>query len=71
MQTILEHGREVNGPDNSSALHLAVTGNNLAAVELLVKHDAAVNATDSKGETPFNAAAMAGNIDVVKYLVGQ
>jgi ankyrin repeat protein len=71
MKAILHHGAEVNGLDNCSALYLAVLGNNLAAIELLVQHHAVVNGSNPNGETALHAAAKEGNLDVVKLLVSQ
>ena len=58
-------------PDTQSqtVLHVASKSGSLEIVDLLVKHEADVNAYDSYGFTPLHLAAMYGNIQIVRKLV--
>jgi ankyrin repeat protein len=69
MRAILQHGAEVNVLGHSP-MHAAAKGN-LAAVELLLKHGAAMGGRDEQENTPLHCAVVAGKIDVVKFLVKQ
>jgi ankyrin repeat protein len=69
VRAILQHGAEVNPIGYSETpLHEAAL-RNLDIVELLVEHGADVRETDSDLNTPLHYAALAGKIDVVKFLV--
>lgn len=53
----------------SSPLHAAVSAGASAMMELLLRHGANVNATNSQGETPLMLAADGGRLAVVKTLL--
>lgn len=55
---------------NGGAIHDAVRGGDLAAVNALVAHDAGVvRLTDDKGRTPLHLAALSGRRDIVSALL--
>jgi ankyrin repeat protein len=68
-RALLQHDVDVNvARADKSALHLAAEQQDLAFVNLLVAHGAAVNALDYNGETALFQAAQMDKIDVVGFL---
>ena len=56
-QLLVEHGADVNIPDKGhmiTPLHLASHRQHLESVQVLIDHDANVNAEDSQGRTPLH-----------------
>ena len=56
-------------PDGASALHLCARHASAASVARLLALGAAVDAADSRGQTPLMWAAMAGNTDTMALLL--
>ena len=54
-----------------SHLSLAVKAGSVAAIELLLSHGCSIDDRDNQGETPLMQAAVAGNTEVLKYLLAQ
>ncbi|CAH3039511.1 unnamed protein product [Pocillopora meandrina] len=54
-----------------SHLSLAVKAGSVAAIELLLSHGCSIDDRDNQGETPLMHAAVAGNTEVLKYLLAQ
>jgi uncharacterized protein len=55
---------------SNTALHAAIAGNHgHAVVELLINAGADVNAVDSLGHTPLEAAAFEGNLNILQLLL--
>lgn len=72
VQRCLDSGIDVNfqdETDNYSALLMAAEAGHLKVIKALHAASANVEARDAFGRTPVYAAAVAGNVEVVKYLV--
>ncbi|KAH0628019.1 hypothetical protein JD844_008668 [Phrynosoma platyrhinos] len=52
-----------------TALHFAVAGNHLSAVDFLLHHKARVDIADKHGLTPIHLAAWSGNLDIMLILI--
>jgi ankyrin repeat protein len=55
--------------EGRTALHFACDRGQLAAVELLLKHNAAVNFADIDGQTPLHYAVTCDHPEVIVILV--
>ena len=68
----LESGeRERKLPDGTSALHWAVTSEDLEIVSLLLQAKADVNAADPHGITPLALACANANVEIVRTLIAR
>jgi ankyrin repeat protein len=56
-------------PGGSTPLFVCVVFSNTAAVEILIKNGADVNAVNSEGQTPLIFATLNGSVDCVKLLL--
>ncbi|XP_042310083.1 ankyrin repeat and death domain-containing protein 1B isoform X2 [Sceloporus undulatus] len=52
-----------------TALHFAVAGNHISAVDFLLHHKARVDIADKHGLTPVHLAAWSGNLDIMLILI--
>jgi ankyrin repeat protein len=59
----------VQDSEGRTALHFACDRGQLAAVELLLKHNAAVNIADTDGQTPLHYAVTCHHPEVIVKLV--
>jgi pectate lyase len=71
VEAFVEGGGSVDKPDatGQTLLHYATAGNNRAIAELLISHDADVNAVAGTWRTPLGVAAQTGSVDVAEYLI--
>ncbi len=72
VELLLNYGANVNektGTFKSSPLHRASILGSLDICQLLVTHDADVNAEDVDGNTPLHRAALHGHQDIVEFLL--
>lgn len=60
---------DITDEEGLTALHLAVQGNALDVVTLLLSKGANVNAATTKGETPTHIAARHEFVDILRTLV--
>ncbi|KAH9962793.1 hypothetical protein BGW80DRAFT_1448371 [Lactifluus volemus] len=70
---LLECGAETNARDTREGLiplHVAALRGNLETVQILVQHNADINAKDFSGKTPLHYASERGHLDVVRLLLG-
>ena len=68
-QILKAHSENTVEIKDKTALHIACEIGDVAIVELLVEHEADINALDADGFTPLQLAAIRGNMKVVKRLV--
>ncbi|XEC97517.1 ankyrin repeat domain-containing protein [Paenibacillus tarimensis] len=77
---LLDYGADINALSHSkvsfipsnTALHAAIAGNNIDVVnvvEVLIQKGAEINAVDSNGHTPIQAAAFEGNLEIAQLLI--
>lgn len=59
----------LSGPENLSALHLAVTFKKNQSVQALIKNGARLDARDLDGYTPFQVACSLGYYDIARILI--
>nr|XP_008101141.1 PREDICTED: ankyrin repeat and death domain-containing protein 1B isoform X1 [Anolis carolinensis] len=52
-----------------TALHFAVAGNHISAVDFLLHHKARVDIADKHGLVPIHLAAWTGNLDIMRMLI--
>ncbi len=64
----LTHATDKTG---KTALHWAAARGNDALVQLLLDHDADIDARDTNGNTPLHLAARNGNLSMVKLLIAR
>lgn len=73
IQTLLDHGAEVNalpnGTRNNTALHEAVRQGSLDVTTLLLRHGANINEKDRCGKFALDLAAQNGHIDMAQFLL--
>lgn len=72
LTTLLDHGADPDGRDQSgwTALHVAQNNGREDIARLLVSRGADVNSANSHGATPLHLAASRGQADVVHWLLG-
>lgn len=65
---MISHGVNINEKDRSgqTALHYAVRSECVALVELLIKHKAALDTTDSKGQSVIGLAKEMTNPEIMR-----
>jgi ankyrin repeat protein len=69
---LLEHGADPNAqdtPNGWTALHYAVGHSRQAPAEVLLKHNANINAQSKNGETPLHLAVRSGNQEFTTLLL--
>ena len=73
VEAFVEGGGSVDKADASgqTPLHYATAGNHKAIAELLISHDADVNALAGTWRTPLGVAARTGGVDVAEFLIAQ
>ena len=71
MAILLSYGAAVNTPCTLgyTALHAAVSQNNVEICEMLVKAGAKISATSKYGMTPLSTAAQTGKLDALCFLL--
>lgn len=69
-QALIDKGAEVNRPD-WTALHYAAASGSLTIVQLLLDHDAYIDAESPNKTSPLMMAARDGHRDVVELLLAQ
>jgi ankyrin repeat protein len=57
--------------DRSTALHFAAFHGHLEVAEILLEHNAEVNASDDRGRLPLHDAARSGRLELVRLLLMQ
>jgi uncharacterized protein len=72
-EMLLAHGADVNARATndlgSSPLLWAITGQDVAAITVLLEHGADINETTTAGSTPLHKAAVVGNAALVRLLL--
>ncbi|KAK4170041.1 ankyrin repeat-containing domain protein [Cladorrhinum sp. PSN259] len=53
----------------ATCLHIAVASNNIITVELILEHEADINAQTVAGRTPLHLALLNGNRDMTEFLI--
>nr|XP_033785199.1 ankyrin repeat and death domain-containing protein 1B isoform X3 [Geotrypetes seraphini] len=71
MTMLFEKNVKINAKNNlkRTALHFAVAGNHLAAVEFLLSRKAQVNVADKHGLTPLHLAAWSADLNIMVMLI--
>ena len=71
VEVLLDHGADVNIPDNSGMLpmHAASEGGHAGAVKILLAAGATTDVHNDYGETPFHAAAEGGHSEIITMLL--
>ncbi|KAH9955382.1 hypothetical protein BGW80DRAFT_1467116 [Lactifluus volemus] len=72
VQWLLECGAETNAQETKGgavALHFATLSGNLETVQILVQHNADINAKTFAGHTPLHLASESCHLDVVRFLL--
>ena len=71
IELLLSKDADPKMPTNSgvTALHLAVSKNNLDVCKILLKHGASARVKDKRGQLPLHRGAGAGNVPIVKLLL--
>jgi ankyrin repeat protein len=72
MQVLIELGADPNFPDprrSETPLHMAVAGQKLSAVKLLLDRGANLEAENTAGMTPLSEACFEGNFAIAKVLI--
>jgi ankyrin repeat protein len=69
---LLERGCELKSRDDlgNTAMHYAAQSSSIAMVQLMEKHQFDRRVKNTAGRTPLHSAALAGRVDVLRYLMG-
>lgn len=70
LKILSSDAKDINKHDKNglTPLHYAVLGNNLAAIDILFKHEANLYAEDNRGKTIFDYAVLTGNVEIFTHL---